>query len=94
MVRGVNYHNWGGTGKFVDDFMINVHASNNKIHFNLTKADGSMMNAWEAYSDGARGLGASKVTHWEFFQIQSNPQTLERTTFYHQGKVVINPLVR
>jgi hypothetical protein len=60
------------------------------IHFNLNGID----NVWSALSEGARGLGSSRVTSYELWQIYSNPKFMEKTTFYLDGKVVSNPFTR
>lgn len=65
-----------------------INNSANKIHFNL---DG-IPNPWQAITDGAKGFGVSEhVTSWELFQIYSNKEALERTTFYLGGKIQPSP---
>ena len=89
-VNGTTWKTWG-TQDFTSQFMSTISNSSNKIHFNMTGPDGNMINAWKAVSEGTRGLGASRATSWELFQLYSNPNVLQRTTFYFNGKVIPSP---
>lgn len=86
-VGGTTWKNWG-TKNFQYEFLATINNPSNKIHFNL---DG-IPNVMKATADGAKGFGKSEhVTSWELYQIRSNPNALERTTFYLNGKVVPSP---
>ncbi|WP_290308304.1 hypothetical protein [Mucilaginibacter flavus] len=68
-----------------------INYTANKIHFNLTGPNGNMINAWKAITEGAKGLGVSRATSWELFQLYSNPEALQRTMFYFGGKLIPPP---
>jgi hypothetical protein len=53
--------------------------------------DGKLINAWKAVTEGSKGLGVSRATSWELFQLYSTPGALQRTTFYFDGKVIPSP---
>ena len=57
----------------------------------MTGPTGSMMNPWKAVTEGSRGLGSSRATSWELFQLYSNPGALQRTTFYYSGSKIPSP---
>jgi len=85
-VNGSTWRTWGAKD-FESQFIETINNSANKIHFNL---DG-VGSPWSAVSEGAQGLGKSRATSWELFQLYSNPDALQRTIFYQGGKVVPNP---
>jgi hypothetical protein len=89
-VNGTTWKTWGAQD-FPSQFMSTISNSSNKIHFNLTGPSGNMINSWKAVTEGSRGLGASRATSWELFQLYSNPNAMQRTTFYFNGKIVPNP---
>ena len=81
-----------GTRDFSSQFLEIINRVDTKINFNLTGPDGEMINVMQAITDGAKGInGAEKVTNWELFQLYSNPDALQRTTFYFNGRVVLAP---
>jgi len=87
--KSVNASTWKvwGAKDFASQFIEVISNTANKIHFNL---DG-VGNVWSAVSEGAQGLGKSRATSWELFQLYSNPEALQRTVFYQAGKIVPNP---
>jgi RHS repeat-associated protein len=87
--RGVNGSTWKtwGAKDFQSQFLETINNPANKIYFNL---DG-VASPWSAISEGARGLGISRATSWELYQLYSNPAALQRTIFYQGGKIVPNP---
>ncbi|EJL72857.1 hypothetical protein PMI13_01754 [Chryseobacterium populi] len=52
---------------------------------------GDMIHPWKAVMEGSKGLGTSRATSWELFQLYSNPAALERTTFYFNGNIIPSP---
>lgn len=85
-VGGSTWKTWGAKD-FQAQFLETINNSANKIHFNL---DG-VTSPWGAISEGAKGLGASRATSWELYQLYSNPAALQRTVFYLSGKIVPSP---
>jgi hypothetical protein len=88
--QGATWKSWGAKD-FQSEFAKVINNPANKIHFNLTGADGKMINVWKAITEGSRGLEKSRATSWELYQIYSNPAALERTTFYFNGAVIPKP---
>ena len=89
-VNGTTWKTWGNQD-FPTQFINTINNPVNKIHFNMTGPSGDMINAWKAVTEGSKGLEASRATSWELFQIYSNPNALERTTFYFDGQTIPNP---
>jgi len=86
-VGGSTWQQWGAEN-FQTQFLEKINNAATKIHFNL---DG-ISNVNTAIQQGARGFqNAGSVTNWELYQIYSNPEVLQRTTFYLNGVVVSNP---
>ncbi|MDO1450199.1 hypothetical protein Q0590_28220 [Rhodocytophaga aerolata] len=88
-VGGTTWKTWGNKD-FQSQFLSTINDPANRIHFNLTGPDGRMINAWQAVTEGSKGV-SSRATSWELFQIYSNPNALKRTTFYYNGEVVPSP---
>jgi RHS repeat-associated protein len=89
-VNGTTWETWGAKD-FETQFISEINNPANKISFNLTGPDGTMINAWKAVSEGAKGVASSRATSWELFQLYSNPGALSRTTFYFNGKIIPSP---
>jgi hypothetical protein len=89
-VNGTTWRSWGAQD-FPSQFMSTIGNSSNKIHFNMTGPSGNMINTWKAVTEGSKGLGVSRATSWELFQLYSNPGALQRTTFYFNGKTIPSP---
>lgn len=85
MVQGNNWEKWPPSS-FEMLFNNVINNGKNKVHFNI---DG-ISNPWSAVTEGACGLGISRVTNWQLYQVYSNPSILQRTVFYRAGKVVPN----
>ena len=87
--RNVNGNTWKtwGAKNFESQFLETIKNPANKIHFNLE----GITSVWGAVSEGAKGLGKSRATSWELYQLYSNPEALQRTIFYQGKKVVPNP---
>lgn len=59
-----------------------------KISFNLTGLPGG---AWAAVGRAAgRGL-SGQATEWELLMIKNSAEALSRTTFYLNGREILNP---
>ncbi|MEJ5092466.1 hypothetical protein GEO21_20745 [Sphingobacterium faecium] len=86
MVEGNNWEKWPNSS-FEMQFNNVINNGKNKVHLNL---DG-ISKSWSAVIEVARGLGISRVTNWQLYQVYSNPSILQRTIFYRAGKVVPNP---
>lgn len=86
-VEATNYKQWG-PGDFQSQFLEKIASPSTRIHFNL---DG-ITNVMKAVQQGSRGYqNAGSVTNWELYQIYSQPEVLQRTTFYLNGIVVASP---
>ncbi len=80
-MRGVSPEEFGGAAK---------DAFNNagKIHFDLS----GIPDAKAAAAEGARtGWQYNNLTNAELNLIKNNPDLLNKTTFYRNGKVIPNP---
>jgi RHS repeat-associated protein len=89
-VNGTTWQTWGAAD-FPSQFMSTINDPLNKIHFNMTGPSGNMINPWKSVTEGSKGLGLSRATSWELFQIYSSPDALQRTTFYFSGQIIPNP---
>ncbi len=85
-VNGATWKTWGAED-FESGFFNTINNPANDIHFNLTGID----NPWSAITQGAQGYRAGGYTNWELSQIYSNPEVLQRTTFYLNGSTVPSP---
>jgi hypothetical protein len=45
------------------------------------------------YNYGKEGIGVGNITHWEFYQIMSNPNYLAKTTFYDELNNVMQIII-
>ena len=89
-VNGSTWKTWG-TQDFQTQFSSTINNSANSIHFNMMGPTGKMINPWNAVREGSMGLGGSRATSWELYQIYSNPAALQRTTFYFNGSIIPKP---
>jgi RHS repeat-associated protein len=87
--KGSNYWHWGQSD-FKHQFLAICSNPNTQIHFNLTMADGSMMNVWKALHEGSVPMTCQHYTSWEIAQVHNNGW-LPRTTFWYKGQIVPNP---
>lgn len=86
LTKASTWKSWGAQD-FQAQFLQVLANPKSKIHFNLDGID----SVWSAIREGAGGLGRSRATSWELFQIYSNQKALSRTVFYKNGKVVQSP---
>jgi hypothetical protein len=58
-----------------------------RIHFNLSGLINDARSIDDIVRMGADGIGQGNVTSWELYQVVSNPEFLEKTTFYLDGAI-------
>jgi hypothetical protein len=79
---------------FSSDFFRVINDPNTTIHFDLTLANGEMIDVNKAIREVAKvggDINRVRVTSWELYKIANNPSALSRTLFYHGPKSISSP---
>ena len=89
-VNGKNWKQWSNAKDFWQDFPKVLGNESNRIHFNLTLKDNSMMNVFNIINNHGNIIN-QRTTAWELNQIYNNKEWLSRTTFYFNNEIVKLP---